>query len=299
MREWPPGVKAVGRRFSRLRWLRKRSVVAERTGNAGFWAGVRYTVWDPELDTFSYDLANEAELACGLAAALSVTSGDVEKAFAELRNDTALRAQIRAASRWDPGLKWSPGLGRHAVPYAIARVRKPRVAAEVGIRHGLGSLVLLSAMRRNAAEGAPGMLVGVDIDPAAGVLVRRARAHDATTGGPWQFVHGPSPDVLDALPGDVGFVILDSVPQPEVTRAEVRWALSDAAPPAVILQSGWNTVLPEACHAASVACTRLVDKPVEHVGAGRQSFVASADRDAIERLLVVLGDGDHSPTAPH
>ena len=56
MRDLPPAVKTVGRRLSRLRWRRKYRIVAESTASPTSAATWRYILWDPELDTFSYDM---------------------------------------------------------------------------------------------------------------------------------------------------------------------------------------------------------------------------------------------------
>lgn len=55
--------------------------------------------------------------------------------------------------------------------YAIARAMKPRVIIETGAHHGLGSVLLCSALKRNTEEGAPGKYYGTDIDTSAGVLL--------------------------------------------------------------------------------------------------------------------------------
>lgn len=70
--------------------------------------------------------------------------------------------------------------------YLIARLAKPRLIVETGIRSGLGSMLILRALQRNAAEGAPGELVSVDVAPNAGWLAQ------GSASGPWRRLTGPS-----------------------------------------------------------------------------------------------------------
>jgi nitrogen fixation protein len=169
------------------------------------------------------------------------------------------------------------------VTYALVRSIHPPAVLEIGVRFGLGSLVILRALERNASEGHPeGELISVDIDPYAGSMV------DRNTPG-WTFVAGPSPDVLaDAVGPEhrVGLVISDSVPQPWVTTAEVRVGLEHAARPLVLMQSGWNLVVPDLCDAAEVPWARIVEEPTSHIGAGRQAFIARlSNQDEVDATL--------------
>jgi hypothetical protein len=61
--------------------------------------------------------------------------------------------------------------------YAVVRALKPQLIVETGIKQGLGSLVLLAALERNAGEGGSGRLISFDIDPFSGwVVPQRLRA---------------------------------------------------------------------------------------------------------------------------
>ena len=94
--------------------------------------------------------------------------------FDELEADTALRAHIHTlASQPQHRLKSDPHMpfGRRLVWYALARLLKPELVVETGVEKGLGSVVLCSALLRNAAQGHPGRYVGTDIDPRAGWLL--------------------------------------------------------------------------------------------------------------------------------
>ena len=265
-------LKSQARQVNRLRWLRKaRTVRASSTSHTRAQA-LRYIFTDPELDTFSYELANPLEQARALSPITGSSPAEILALFEEASTDQLLAARIRHASRWNFGVKRQPPIGRHLAPYAIARALRPETVVEIGVRFGLGSVVLLRALERNAAEGRPGELVGIDIDPYAGVLVP---PHIPD----WHFVTGSSPDILRVALADrrVGFVISDSVPDAQVTTAEVIAGLHAAALPLVVMQSGWNLVLPNLCDAAEIPWVRTVDQPVSHIDAGRQAFFARFD----------------------
>lgn len=60
--------------------------------------------------------------------------------------------------------------GRRLAWYAIVRQCRPKLVVETGVDKGLGSVLLCSALQRNADEGFPGEYVGTDINPRAGAL---------------------------------------------------------------------------------------------------------------------------------
>ena len=315
--------------------MRKARTAALAEGNAGRAAAWRYVLTDPELDTFSYDVANCAELADGLSSVTGLPAPRIKAFFDELRDDTELRALVRRASRGNFVVQRDPPVGRHLAAYALVRARNPALVLEVGVRHGLGSLVLLRALQRNQAEasgpadvgdrgrgpgappsgrssGLPAVLTSVDFDPAAGMLARRAMRLPAPAmpGAPrrnrrryplprWRLTIGASPQCLPAAiaaanadasidtaaraQGGVGVALLDSTPERRVTIGELAAVLRRAADPLIVLQSGWNTVLPDLCATIEHPCVRITDEPVEHVGAGRTAFVARFDADAAAR----------------
>lgn len=264
--------KNAARQLNRLRWLRKARIASRHEGNATGAQTLRYILADPELDTFSYAVSNAGQMATEAAPILGVDSSTVAGYFAEVEADPVLRERIRTAARADWSVKANPPLGRQLISYAAVRVLAPTLTLEIGVRHGLGTLTMLRALERNAAEGRGGELVSVDIDPYAGRLVPA----DAPN---WTLVTGPSPDVLDAavMNRRVGFMVSDSVPTPAVTRAEVSFALAHAASPLVILQSAWNSVLADISRDRGVDCRSITELPVAHVGAGRTSLLARFD----------------------
>ena len=62
-------------------------------------------------------------------------------------------------------------VGRRIGWYALVRAMKPNLVIETGVHHGVGALVLASAILRNQAFGVDGKYLGTDINPLAGELL--------------------------------------------------------------------------------------------------------------------------------
>jgi hypothetical protein len=143
-----------------------REIGAPLAANAGF------VLLDPEATNFTYELANQDELATWVAEVAAVPPAEVEPVFAEAEADAELRARVVRATAghwwWS---KRSPPFGKRIAWYALARLRRPQLVIETGVHDGLGSLILLRALERNRADGADGELVSFDINPTAGWLV--------------------------------------------------------------------------------------------------------------------------------
>jgi Methyltransferase domain len=123
-----------------------------------------------ESENFTFDLTQQSLEY--LAATVSVVTGagiDAISAYLEEpRADLSDYLSLRAAAL---PIDKPTSFGRRLGWYAIARAMKPRVTIETGVHYGLGSVLLCSALRRNAQEGHPGRYYGTDIDPGAGVLL--------------------------------------------------------------------------------------------------------------------------------
>ena len=271
-----PETKALLRPLNRIRWVSKSRAV--RTGLRGSTHRselrlpglARYVLWDPEVSTFSYDVRNRQELAAAVAGLMDCTDAVVGGLFDELLEDRELADEIRLATRWHPESKRLPPLGRHLLAYACLRLRRPRLAVEVGAKHGLGSLVLLRALEKNGAEGSQGILLSVDIDPTAGWMVSKRRVG-------WEFSVGASADVLSsAVAGrPVGFLLSDSVPDPAVTRHEFDVALAHMEAPLVLMQNGsWNSCTRDIATEFGGRLSTVVERPAAHWYPGRQVDMA-------------------------
>ncbi len=123
-----------------------------------------------ENDNFTYDLTdrNLAYLAATVAAVTRVSVDQIETYLKEPASDLLEYLSAKAAPL---PIDRPTSFGRRLGWYAFARAVKPRIVIETGIQHGLGSVLLCSALRRNATEGVAGRYFGTDIDPGAGVLL--------------------------------------------------------------------------------------------------------------------------------
>jgi hypothetical protein len=215
------------RRLSRLRWLRKAMIV--RDYGVSFSENplgvARYVLLDPEVGDFSYDLDNEDELVQFLASTLDLDAAALAGYLFEMHADPTFTSELAARTRWRPDMKRRIGLGPRVGWYAMVRALKPQLVLETGIKHGLGSLVLLRALQRNAQEGSPGRLISLDMDPFSGwVVPERLRSN-------WETVFASTFDGLEpALEGrEVDLFICDMPPDDEIEDFETRTVMRHAA----------------------------------------------------------------------
>jgi hypothetical protein len=248
----------------KLRTLRSyRGRLAERP-----LAVTKYLLLDPELENFTYDLANESELVDFVAEAVGVEREEIQAYIDEAKSDPALHSRLRKRLRRRLDCKQTPHFGRRLGWYAIARALKPAVIAETGIHAGLGSALLLHAVERNEAEGHPGRLISVDIDPEAGWLV------DDSLRSRWQPVHGSTFDVLDqALRGlSVGMIVHDSDHTYECERFEFGAAVENAAPTLALVSDNAHatSALKDVCASLGIEYRFFGERPRDHFypGAG-------------------------------
>lgn len=262
------------RRMGRLRWLSKyrivrahgRSLLGDRA------LGLRYVLWDPELESYTYDLANEDELARQLAGYFGVSEQDVASYMREAHQHPELNDLLERRLRWRFAWKKRLPLGNRMAWYVIVRIRRPQLVAESGVLSGLGSLAVLCALERNAAEGYEGHLVSADTDPSAGSLVpARMRRR-------WTKLVGTSVQTIpDALEGRrIGVFIQDSPHTLENQTAEFSLALRHADTSLVLVDSGGGQTPALAQVCAERKAERLVlhMRPARHVYAPTSTDVA-------------------------
>ncbi len=215
-----------------------------------------------------------------MAAVCGQSTAEAREAIAEARADPVLRERVRraAATRW----WWSkrqPPLGKRLGWYALARLTRPHLIIETGVHDGLGSLVLLRALERNAQRGADGVLVSFDVNPAAGWLVG--------TDPRWELRLQSSRDGLAevaARSSGVGMFIHDSMH----TYDHERWELSTVAPrltPGGVLVSDnvhATRALADTCAEFGLEYHEFAERPAAHfypggaIGAGRRVSPRSA-----------------------
>jgi hypothetical protein len=258
------------RRLSRLRWLEKARIV--RHYGTSFRAQpllvARFVLFDPDVGDFSYELDNEDELVELLARVLAIDSTTIAGYLAETADEPALTRELSERVRWRPDMKRRVGLGTRVAWYAVARALKPRLVVETGIKHGIGSLVLLAALERNAREGSPGRLISFDTDPFSGwVVPDRLRPN-------WEPVFASTFDAFEAtLEGrQIDLFICDTPPDQEIESFEMQAAMRHAAPGIVLIAAAGDrtTVLPELASERGGEYHYFRERPRRHIypGAG-------------------------------
>jgi hypothetical protein len=248
------------RRFGRLRWMTKARVVRKAGASPVRWW--RFVLTSPEVDSFSYRLTNEDELAEMLAAAVGRPQGELADYLAEVDVDPILRRAVRQPWwRWWWSARQLTPNGYHRACWAVLRATRPSTAVETGILDGIGSTVMLAALERNAVQGSPGQLISFDIMPGAGALVPtflRPR---------WRQVYDDALTELDpALTGhEVGFFASDSLKDPEHIRAELNAVLRHRAE-LLIAMTAWGGLSDLGWPGGRVA--RFRERPANHFYGG-------------------------------
>jgi predicted O-methyltransferase YrrM len=142
---------------------------------------------------------------------------EIEKYFRELESDDELRRSLIERALASPDRHNSdiePRYGRRLGWYALMRATKPRVVVETGVDRGLGTVVIAAALRRNASEGAPGMLYATDIVTTCGHLMSDTYRQFA------KILIGDSVESLQKFEQPVDIFIHDSDHRPEYEWAE-------------------------------------------------------------------------------
>lgn len=157
----------------------------------------RWLFTSREHHNYTYDLTalSREHLAWFVSVVCEVPVKQVRAYFAELETDDALRRHIEQATAAsarrglaDRRVRYARRIGW----YALVRASRPKHVVETGVDKGLGTCVLAAAVLRNAAEGDPGRVTSLDINPEAGYLAK-AR--------PWS-------DVVDLVLGDsIGSIV--------------------------------------------------------------------------------------------
>jgi hypothetical protein len=268
----PNRIRLYLRRLGRLRWITKARTL--RSEGAGAWEGrplrqARYVLLDPEVDTYTYPVANVEELSADLAEVLDRPTEEVDSHLHEALEDPELGAGLAGDIGWRVlYLKRRPALpSHHLSAWAIIRTCKPRFVVETGILEGLGSRTMLRALELNAEEGAAGRLMSFDVLPGAGVLVpERLRER-------WQPVYEHAPEALVThLEGhEVDLFLHDSTQEADHLRAELDAVTPHLAPCAVLMTLiGWSGVLEDLAARVGARCRTFRERPADHFYAGRR-----------------------------
>jgi Methyltransferase domain len=263
----------------RLRWWTKARMVRSYAVPLRAPAALRYVLFDPELANFTYELGNRDELGAFVADAFGTTNAEVEGYFRETEEDPELNERLHQRLRRRRDRKRTPLFGRRLGWYAIARILKPSAIVETGIHDGLGSLLLLRALERNANDGRHGQLISVDVNPHSGWLVAESLR---TT---WQRVIGSTFDVLDdAMRGlELGMIVHDSLHTYECELFEFNTAIAHAAPTLALVSDNAHatSALRDVCRDLGIEYRFFRERPRGHFYPGAGIGFGLLQRDGV------------------
>jgi hypothetical protein len=284
----PESARGWVRRLGRLRWATKARVV--RRHGCAPWRHLPYILFDPEVDSFSYSLENEDELADLLGQVLEQPSSEIARYVREVSEDPLYRQGLRPPLRRRPWLKRRIRPSWQLAPAVAIRVLKPRCVVETGVLDGYASTVMLCALELNRREGHAGELVSIDVLPTSGSLVP-----SALTGG-WQRV---IEDARTALPRVlegrcVDLFVSDSVQAPEHVAAELTHVLAHRADDFVFMTPYGSFMDLE--RLTGIGMHRLQERPRNHHFPGNVLAIGRGTREGRDRPAAPLGV--HAPAPP-
>ncbi|MFG3642214.1 O-methyltransferase [Micromonospora sp. NPDC047762] len=209
----------------------------------------RWLLTSREHHNYTYDLTSLSRnhLAWFVSVVCDIPVKQVRAYLGEIESDDGLRqhllAAIAASDRRglaDKEIRYARRIGW----YAIVRATRPTHVVETGVDKGLGSVVLASALLRNAQEGHPGRVTSLDINPEAGYLARVA---------PWSevvdLVIGDSIASIGALDRPVDLFLHDSDHSRTHEKREFEAVEPKLAPGAILLTDNVTTTNVLAEHA--------------------------------------------------
>ncbi|MDO3700850.1 class I SAM-dependent methyltransferase [Micromonospora sp. C28SCA-DRY-2] len=195
----------------------------------------RWLLTSREHHNYTYDLTklSRHHLAWFVSVVCDIPVKQVRAYLDEIESDDTLRQHIQQATAGaarrglaDKQVRYARRIGW----YAIVRATRPAHVVETGVDKGLGSCVLAAALLRNAAEGHPGRVTSLDINPEAGYLARTA---------PWSevvdLVIGDSIASIAALDRPVDLFLHDSDHSRAHEKREFEAVESKLAPNALLL----------------------------------------------------------------
>ncbi|PZG12796.1 class I SAM-dependent methyltransferase [Micromonospora craterilacus] len=213
----------------------KRLVAVARHDAKVLRTSARWLVASREHHNYTYELTklSRSHLAWFVSVVCDLPVKQVRGYLAEIESDDVLRQHIASATAGaarrglaDKQVRYARRIGW----YAIVRARRPQHVVETGVDKGLGSCVLAAALLRNTAEGHPGRVSSIDINPEAGYLARVA---------PWSevidLVIGDSVESITALQRPVDLFLHDSDHSRKYERREFDAVEPKLAPGAMLL----------------------------------------------------------------
>jgi predicted O-methyltransferase YrrM len=229
-------------------------------------ASARWLFTSREHHNYTYDLTrlSREHLAWFVGVVCDVPVRQVRRHFAELEGDDALRRHIERATAAsarrglaDRQVRYARRIGW----YAIVRARRPAHVVETGVDKGLGTCVLAAALLRNAADGAPGRVTSLDINPEAGYLAEASPWADVV-----DLVIGDSVGSIAALDRPVDLFLHDSDHSVAHERREFQAVEPKLAPGALLLTDNATStnVLAEHAEATGRRFLAYRETPARH-----------------------------------
>jgi predicted O-methyltransferase YrrM len=211
----------------------------------------RWLFTSREHHNYTYDLTrlSREHLAWFVSVVGNIPVAQARSYMAELEGDRELRQHIERATAQaarrglaDRQVRYA----RRAGWYAIVRAARPAHVVETGVDKGLGTCVLAAALLRNEAEGAPGRVTSLDINPEAGYLARAKPWADVV-----DLVIGDSIASIEALDRPIDLFLHDSDHSVAHERREFQAAESKLAPGGLLLTDNVTVTNVLAQHAES------------------------------------------------
>ena len=172
-----------------------------------------------ETTNFTYDITkrNKDYLAWFVSAVSGCDKKSAANYILELEDDSVLRSHLRRslqAARFNYKADAEPQYGRRLGWYALVRLKRPKIVVETGTDKVLGSAVIAAALLKNAAEGFPGRLYTIDLNPQAGWLLKDPYSQCAA------FINDDSLNYLSTCNHQIDIFVNDSDHSAEHERSE-------------------------------------------------------------------------------
>ncbi len=195
---------------------------------------LNWLIKSKENTNFTYDLStmNREHLAWFVVGVTGLPVAQARQYLREIEEDEDLKQHVRRYTLASPERYQADEearYGRRIGWYAFVRALKPRVVVETGVDKGIGTCVLAAALMRNAAEGSPGLVYGLDINPQAGFLFKEPYSRYG------RLLIGDSLATLKAFDQIIDLFIHDSNHDPVFERKEFETVQAKLAPEALIL----------------------------------------------------------------
>ena len=224
---------------------------------------------------YDYEPIGVTSMAAAIGIATSIDPRMIRSFADELRSDAAFAERYRqrvtsTKLRYitEPDLRF----GKFLYLYMLVRATRPRIVFEAGTEKGLGALAICRALAQNAALGAPGKLVTVDIAADRGGFL------EGDEGGLATRLTGDSVAAIDAMDSKIDFFLHETITDPDHCRAQFA-ALERRLAPGAVIHSAWLIEeFVEFCERNNLAYLEVVERPRDHWDAGRHFGLAWARR---------------------